>query len=89
MQQRAVTADIGTPARLRRYVRVMLRELPFQTIGDIAPYGLELHIYPMTREDAARVGAALLGARMGIYRGANLRLLAVRRTLLSMRVILR
>ena len=36
-----------------------------------------------------RVGAAPLAARMGIYRGVNLRLLVVRRTLLSMRVILR
>jgi hypothetical protein len=41
MPQRAVTADIGTLAELRRYGPAMLRALPFQTIGDIGWHGLE------------------------------------------------
>jgi hypothetical protein len=45
MPQRAVTADIGTLCRARRYFRAMLRELPFETIGDITRHGLELHVY--------------------------------------------
>jgi hypothetical protein len=45
MPQRAVIADLGTPQKLRRYGRAMLRALPFQTIGDIVRYGLELHVY--------------------------------------------
>jgi hypothetical protein len=45
MPQRAITADIATPDKLRRYARTMLRALPSQTIGDIGRHGLELHVY--------------------------------------------
>ena len=43
MPQRAVTADMTREAAA--LVRAMLRALPFQTIGDIARHGLELHVY--------------------------------------------
>ena len=56
MPQRAVTAEIATPDKLRRYGSAMHRVFPFQTIGDIGRHGLELDVYCPSC-DASRIVA--------------------------------